>query len=57
MKMIMMGRYLIAVRRREEKERKIARISPQAAAQPQEGGPAKFSGLLKVTWKVFLKIS
>ena len=57
MKMIMMRLYLIAVRRREEKERKIARISPQAAAQPQEGGPAKFSGLLKVTWKVFLKIS
>ena len=43
---------LAAVTISEEKERIIARISAQAAAQGQEGGPAKWSELLKVAWNV-----
>ena len=46
-------RYLAAVKRSDEKERMIAKSSPQAAAQAQEGGPAKLSEFLKVTWNVF----
>ena len=42
-------RYLAAVTRNEEKEREIAKSSPQAAAQTQEGGPAKLSQLFSVT--------
>ena len=42
-------KYLVAVTRSEEKERKMAMSSPQAAAQTQEGGPAKLSQLLRVT--------
>ena len=42
-------KYLVAVTRSEEKERKMASSSPQAAAQTQEGGPAKLSQLLRVT--------
>ena len=43
---------LAAVTMSEEKERIIARISAQAAAQGQEGGPVKWSELLKVAWNV-----
>ena len=43
---------LAAVTMSEEKERIIARISAQAAAQGQEGGPAKWSELLKVAWNI-----
>ena len=42
-------KHLVAVKRRDEKERRMARSSPQAAAQAQEGGPAKLLPLFNIT--------
>ena len=44
-----MKMHLVAVTRSDEKERRMAMSSPQAAAQDQEGGPTKLLPLFNST--------